>query len=78
MKDELDYFISNQQELVKKYFGKILVIKDKTIVGVYDHILEAYVEAHKKYELGTFMLQSCDRGVEAYTVTISSREVFLR
>lgn len=71
-KDELDFFISHQKELVKKHFGKILVIKDKAVIGVYDHALDAYLETQKTYKLGTFMIQPCERGVEAYTVTINS------
>jgi hypothetical protein len=71
-KDELDFFIANQEELVKKHFGRILVIKGKTIVGVYDTALDAYIETQKEHKLGTFMLQPCERGTEAYTVTINS------
>lgn len=78
LKDELDYFVAHQEELAQQYFGKILVIKNKTLIGVYDNVLEAYLESQKENELGTFMIQPCERGVEAYTVTISSQEVFLQ
>lgn len=76
LKDELEFFITNQAELVKQYFGKILVIKNKGIIGVYDSALEAYLESQKENELGTFMIQPCENGMEAYTVTISSQEIF--
>jgi hypothetical protein len=74
-KTELDYFKANQDELVKKYLGKVLVIKGNSIIGVYGNALEAYLEAQKKNKLGTFMIQPCRPGPSAYTVTISSNVV---
>lgn len=71
-KTELNFFIANQNNLVKKHHGKILVIKGRTIVGVYRSALEAYLQAQKKHKLGTFMIQPCQPGPSAYTVTISS------
>ena len=67
---ELTYFITHQQELVSKYDGKALVIRGNEVVGVFDTPLEAYLEAQKHYEPGTFMIQPCAPGPEAYTVTI--------
>ena len=70
--DELAYFVEHQDELVQKYRGKYLVLRGREIVGVYSTALEAYLEAQKKYELGTFMIQPCEPGPDAYTVTVSS------
>ena len=67
---ELAFFISNQSELVQKYAGKILVIRGDDVAGVYDSALQAYLEAKKQFAPGTFMLQPCEPGPEAYTVTI--------
>lgn len=69
---EMRYFIQHQDELVKKHSGKVLVLKGETVVGVYDSTLDAYLEAQKEHELGTFMIQTCVPGPEAYTVTIST------
>jgi hypothetical protein len=68
---ELDYFIANQERLVERYRDKVLVIKDQQVVGAYDTPIEAYTEAQKKYDLGTFMIQPCSPGPAAYTVTIN-------
>lgn len=76
--DELKFFVANQKELVKKYRGKTLVIKGQTIVGVYQNVLEAYLEAQKKCKVGTFMIQPCKPGPSAYTVTISSNATLSR
>ncbi len=69
---ELHFFQENQERLVNQYPGKILVIKGTEIIGVYDTPLQALEEAQKKYEMGTFMIQPCEPGPDAYTVTISS------
>lgn len=69
--NELEYFIANQEQLVDQYAGKVLVIKDQRVIGAYDTSLEAYTEAQKTYELGTFMLQPCVPGPGAYTVTVN-------
>lgn len=69
--DELAFFISHQDELVKKYEGRILAIRGTELLGVYNDALHAYLETAKKYEPGTFIIQPCQSGPEAYTVTIS-------
>jgi hypothetical protein len=72
---ELDFFRRNQTSLLKQYQGKVLVIRENNIVGVYPTMIEAYKDATRKYELGTFMLQKCEPGPEAYTVTINSNGI---
>ena len=69
---ELQFFIQHQDELVQKYEGKTLAIKDEEVLGVYDNPLSAYLETQKEYEVGTFMIQPCEPGPSAYTVTINS------
>jgi hypothetical protein len=73
---ELNYFIAHQDELVRQYRGKVLVLQGPRVVGVYDTLLTAYLEAQKEHPLGTFMLQRCEPGTEAYTVTIATRGIF--
>lgn len=76
LEKDLEFFIANQARLVKEYRGKTLVIKDQQVVGVYANALEAYKDAMKKYDPGTFMIQPCTEGTDAYTVTITSHELF--
>lgn len=73
LRDELEYFKANQVELVEKYEGKFLVIKNQKIQGVYDTEMDAYTDAKKKFELGTFLIQQCLPGQESYTQTFHSR-----
>jgi len=73
---ELQFFIANQDRLVQEYGGKTLVLRGEEVVGVYGDALEAYLDAAKKYEPGTFMIQPCVEGSQAYTVTITSHAIF--
>ena len=76
LQKQLEYFKTHQDELVKQYKGKFLVIKDQEVQGVYDTEMEAYKDAKKKFELGTFLIQQCLPGEESYTQTFHSRVAF--
>ncbi len=76
LKKELDFFIKHQDELVKKHRGKFLVLKDQKVIGAYTTIHDAYWEAQKKHPLGTFAIQRCIPGPEAYTRVFHSRAIF--
>jgi len=69
---ELAFFITHQKDLVSKYEGKTLVLRGNELVGVYASPLEAYLEAQKQFPPGTFMIQPCAPGPDAYTVTINA------
>ncbi len=69
---ELNFFIQNQDELVKQHGNKVLALKGAQVIGVYATLNEAYFETQKQHALGTFMLQPCKPGASAYTVTFSS------
>jgi len=73
LQKEFDYFLANQQELARKYTGKILVIKDQKVIGVFDSELQAIEETSKTHELGTFLVQRCDSSEESHTQTFHSR-----
>ncbi len=67
---ELTYFIEHQDELVAKYHGKTLVLQGEAVRGAYETPLHAYVEALKQFKPGTFMIQPCQPGKAAYTVSV--------
>jgi hypothetical protein len=68
--EELNFFIKNQDDLVKQYLGKTLVIKGSKLCAVFDSPLQAYVQLERDKELGKAMIQVCQPGPEAYTATI--------
>jgi len=69
---EFQFFIANQDRLVREYEGKTLVLRGEEVISAHDDALDAYLAALEKYEPGTFMIQPCIQGADAYTVTITS------
>lgn len=65
--------MDHQDELLKNYNGKHLVRIDEEVVGAYDSLEDAYFKSLEKYEEGTFLIQLCTPGEEAYTATFHSR-----
>jgi len=76
LQKEFDYYVSHQKELVEKYNGKYVVIKDGEVAGVYDSQSAAISEGKKKFELGTFLVQKVEPGTATYTQTYHSRVAF--
>lgn len=76
LKKEFNYYLKHQDELVKKYNGKFIVIKGTKVLGAYDTELEAVQETSKTKELGTFLVQKCESGNESYTQVYHSRVAF--
>ena len=73
---EFQYYLEKQDQLIKKYNGKFVVIKGRRVIGNYDSEIEAIEKTAKKHELGTFLVQRCEPGNEGYTQTFRSRAAF--
>ena len=76
LEKEFNYYLEYQDELVKKYNGKFIVIKNCEVIGTFDSELEAVEKTAEKHELGTFLVQKCEPGSESYTQTYHSRVSF--
>ncbi len=76
LEDEFQFYLDNQDELVKKYNGRFIVIKGEKVVGDYSSEIEAYNKSVAAYELGTFLIQECRPGEESYTQTFRTRVTF--
>ena len=76
LKPEFEYFLAHQDELVKKYNGRFVVIKDQTVIGDYSDQATAIAETRKQHELGTFLVQRAEPGTRAYSQTFRSRVSF--
>ena len=70
---EFKYYVEHQDELVEKYNGKFIVIKDCNVIAAFDSELEAIEKTAEQYELGTFLVQKCEPGSGSYTQTYHSR-----
>ncbi len=69
---EFNYFVKNQEELVKRHEGKVLTIAGDQVVGVFDSPLDAYLAAQRENQLGKVMIQPCEQGPGAYTVAVAA------
>ncbi len=73
LEKEFNYYLNHQAELVKKYNGKFIVIKDDNVLGAFASALEAVENTKKQHELGTFLIQKCESGNASYVQTYHSR-----
>jgi len=76
LEKEFKYFIENKDNLVKKYNGRYIVIKDRKVIGDYDSEVEAIQKTSKDESLGTFLVQKCTLDTENYKQTYHSRVIF--
>ena len=76
LKDEFEFYLAHQNEMVEKYDGQVIVIKKSEVLGAYDSELAAFTETVKDHDRGTFMIQRVSEGTEAYTATYTSRVTF--
>ena len=76
LKEEFEYYLEHQDELLQKYNNRYIVIVGSKVVGDYASNEEALIEAKKTYKLGDFLIQKCTDGDSAYTYTFHSRVRF--
>ena len=77
LKKEFQYYLDNQNELIKKYDGRFLVIIDNKVVADYESYEQALLESQELYEIGTFLIQKCSKNEEPYTQFFHSRVRFV-
>ena len=73
LREAFEWYLANQEDLVKQYDGKVIAIKDGEVLGVYDTELAAVTETKRRHEQGTFIVQRVSEGDEAYSTTFHSR-----
>lgn len=71
-----DYYLKHQSELVAKYDGKFIVVRNDEVIGVFEDELTAVRETAKTHAVGTFLVQRVSGGDSAYTQTFHSRVAF--
>lgn len=76
LKKEFKYYLDHKDDLVKEYNGKVVVIKDQKVIGVYDTEIEAIEKTYKDHEVGTFLVQKCEAGDQDHTMYFHSRVTF--
>lgn len=76
LKKEFEWYLAHQGELVAKHLGKVLVIRDQQVIGVYETEEEALFAAKARYQLGTFIIQKCTPGTDDTSMAFHSRVSF--
>jgi hypothetical protein len=76
IEQQFQWYRDHQDELVGKYNEKFIVIKDEKVIGVYNSDKDAYIEASKTNELGTFLIQHCLPNMESQAQVFRSRVIF--
>jgi hypothetical protein len=76
LRDEFEYYLAHQSELVSEYNGKVIVMKDQNVIGVFDDEVAAVRETQKKFPLGSFLVQRVEPGEGSYSQTYHSRVEF--
>ncbi len=76
LEKEFEYYLEHQDELLKQYNNRYIVIVGSDVVGNYSSNEEALTETKKRYKLGDFLIQKCTEGNSAYTHTFHSRVRF--
>jgi hypothetical protein len=76
LKSQFEYYLVHQDEFVKKYNGRVIVIKDEQVLGDYEDELTAVNETKKQHAVGTFLVQRVSPGEAAYVQTFHSRVAF--
>lgn len=75
LEKEFKYYLDHQEELIKKYKGRFIVIRNDEVIGDYSTEQEAYEKSKIIYKVGTFLIQLCSPGKSDYTSTFHSRVI---
>ncbi len=76
LRSEFQFYLDHQAEFVRRYDGRVIVLKDHQVIGDYDTEGKAVIATQKEHPLGTFLVQRVSEGTEAYTRTLPSRVTF--
>lgn len=77
LEKESKYYLKHQNDLVKKYDGKWLLIKNENVIGSFESKEDVFNESQKAENIGKVLIQYCSLGEAAYTQTFHSR-VYVR
>lgn len=73
LEKEFQYYLDNQEILLKKFQGRFIVIKNEKVIGDYSTEIDALMVTQENHEVGTFLIQKCTPGETDYTETYHSR-----
>ena len=77
LKTEFDYYLNHHQELASQFDGKVIVIKDRKVIGSYASAWAAVKETAKSHKIGTFLTQRVTTDDSGHTERFHSRVSFV-
>jgi hypothetical protein len=63
------YYRQNRERLEQMYNGKFIVIKARSVIGIYESHKAAYDETIKQHEVGTFIIENPVKKETTYSPT---------
>ena len=77
LEKEFKYFVNHHDEIFNEYPNMFVVVYGEKIISAADTFDDALINAiNMGLEPGTFLIQECTEGEEAYTQTFHTRVVF--
>lgn len=67
---DFEYFVEHYHDLYETYGHKFLAIRDETVIGHFDSVLDAINSLSDKYEIGSYIIQECTGEESAYRTSI--------
>ena len=71
MDKDFAWFKDNYTKLQEQYGNVFIVIKNQEVLGAYDSYASAVRTTIQTEELGTFIVQECNKDYEAYQCSIA-------
>ncbi len=70
--EEYRYFLNIQRELAQEHDGKLVAIKGKKVLGIFEDYRQAANALYADHEYGTVLMQPLSKDPEALAVVIST------
>ena len=61
------YFLEHYDDIFKQYGPCFVVLKNQSVLAIYESFLEAYHKTLETEELGSFSIQECNGEESGYT-----------
>ena len=72
---QLEYYKAHQEEFLRDYEGKALLIHNEQLVNAFDSRTDAYQYGKRNFKPGTFFIIRCTPGDSEYTMSYTSRYI---
>lgn len=72
---EYDHYLSLHKDLVREHDGKLVAIKGREVLGIFDDYRRAANSIYVEHERGTVLMQEIGRDYEYFTGIFPAAEV---